>query len=196
LFLQKTCSPSDHTAWVSRLISCKLEDSVLLVDTLNGAPEERDCSGQIINVKETKVIYTILRCFLKMGIPSNEIGIITPYRAQVKYMKENMPSETNNCDSCIEVNTVDQYQGRDKSVILYSCVRSGLREENIKKGEILNDIRRLNVAVTRAKTKLIILGCLETLRLFEPFEKLINSIKRDQIYELKENVDDFSWKSF
>ncbi|RXG72709.1 DNA replication ATP-dependent helicase/nuclease DNA2 [Armadillidium vulgare] len=63
-----------------------------------------------------------------MGIPSNEIGIITPYRAQVKYMKENMPSETNNCDSCIEVNTVDQYQGRDKNVILYSCVRSGLRE--------------------------------------------------------------------
>ena len=71
--------------------------------------------------------------------------------------------------------TVDQFQGRDKLVVIYSCTRSnsGNKEEGVRSGHILMDTRRLNVAVTRARAKLIILGDSQTLsRDHPPFRKV------------------------
>ena len=67
---------------------------------------------------------------------------------------------------------MDQFQGRDKLAILYSCTRSNAGGE-VKAGHILGDTRRLNVAVTRAKAKLVIVGdraCLT--RDYEPFRRI------------------------
>ena len=70
---------------------------------------------------------------------------------------------------------MDQFQGRDKLVVIYSCTRSnsGNKEEGVRAGHILTDTRRLNVAVTRARAKLVILGDQVTLaRDYLPFRRV------------------------
>ncbi|CAJ0961354.1 unnamed protein product [Ranitomeya imitator] len=78
--------------------------------------------------------------------------IIAPYRQQLKVISSYF---TNLSSSVVEVNTVDKYQGRDKSIIILSFVRSN---NDGKLGDLLKDWRRLNVALTRAKHKLIMIG--------------------------------------
>ena len=108
------------------------------------------------------------------------LGIIAPYRAQVMHLSKKLSTTFGNLD----VNTVDQFQGQDKDVIIYSCTRSTPRKLNKsdggnvstdvkRRGDILCDERRLNVATTRAKSKLILLGNISALKSYEPFEKLI-----------------------
>ena len=84
--------------------------------------------------------------------------------------------------------TVDQYQGRDKLVILYSCTRSNYGHiEQVSAGHILLDTRRLNVAVTRAKSKLIIIGDKDTLtRDYAPFKKMLSFFNDTNIIKLTE----------
>ena len=81
----------------------------------------------------------------------------------------------------VEVGTVDQYQGRDKLVVIYACTRSNGGGKEVRAGNILNDTRRLNVAITRARAKLIILGDRNTLiRDYEPFRKIDNFFKGEK----------------
>ena len=83
---------------------------------------------------------------------------------------------------------MDQYQGRDKLIILYSCTRSNFGHiEQVSAGHILLDTRRLNVAVTRAKAKLVIIGDRKTLvRDYEPFKKMISFFQTSAILKLQE----------
>ena len=88
--------------------------------------------------------------------------------------------------ACVEVGTVDQYQGRDKLVIIYSCTRSN-DGRGQGAGHILLDTRRLNVAVTRAKAKLVIVGDRASLsRDYAPFVKLSSLIwcRQNSFYDL------------
>ena len=90
----------------------------------------------------------------------------------------------------VEVGTVDQYQGRDKLVNIYTCTRSNMGDTGQKgdprAGHILLDTRRLNVAVTRAKVKLIIVGDRQTLlRDYEPFRKIDTFFKSVELVRLK-----------
>lgn len=93
------------------------------------------------------------------------IGVITPYNGQVKLIKsllasdEEMVSLTQKLTVPIEVNSVDGYQGRERDLIIFSAVRSN-RAGNLG---FLHDWRRMNVALTRARTALIVVGDLETL---------------------------------
>ena len=88
----------------------------------------------------------------------------------------------------MEVGTVDQYQGRDKLVIIYSCTRSNYGHiEHVRAGHILLDTRRLNVAVTRAKAKLIIIGDKDTLaRDYQPFQRLNSFFQPSAVLKLTE----------
>lgn len=61
----------------------------------------------------------------------DDIGVITPYRAQVMLIRDRLASEEAEGGRRVEVNTVDQYQGRDKSVVVYSCVRSGSSQADV-----------------------------------------------------------------
>lgn len=93
-----------------------------------------------------------------------------------------------------EAGVVDQYQGRDKDVILYSCTKSV--EDNTKKEfEILDDQRRLTVAITRARHKLIIIADKVTLLRYKPFKNLFDVIDEKNMINLRDGEDDFSWKS-
>uniref|UniRef100_A0A672SIU9 DNA replication ATP-dependent helicase/nuclease n=1 Tax=Sinocyclocheilus grahami TaxID=75366 RepID=A0A672SIU9_SINGR len=117
-------------------------------------------------------------CFLDMseaGCRASDIGVIAPYRQQLKAISSLLQGDA---FKALEVNTVDKYQGRDKSVIIVSFVRSN-PEGNL--GELLQDWRRLNVAITRAKHKLLMLGSASTLRRYAPLEKLLCHLQQEDM---------------
>lgn len=96
--------------------------------------------------------------FLKEKI---DVGLISPYKAQVQYLRQLIRKDNffKPYRSAITINTVDGFQGQERDVILISLVRAN------EEGQIgfLNDLRRMNVAITRARMKLIILGDVSTL---------------------------------
>ncbi len=97
-----------------------------------------------------------------------DVGLISPYKAQVQYLRQLIKREAffKPFRSAISINTVDGFQGQERDIILISLVRAN------KAGQIgfLNDLRRMNVAMTRARMKLIILGDVATLT-HHPFYK-------------------------
>uniref|UniRef100_A0A8C4W8Y6 DNA replication ATP-dependent helicase/nuclease n=1 Tax=Gopherus evgoodei TaxID=1825980 RepID=A0A8C4W8Y6_9SAUR len=130
------------------------------------APEQAE-KGGVSNVTEAKLVLFLTSFFIKAGCKASDIGIVSPYRHQLKIITDLM---TCSCISTVEVNTVDKYQGRDKSIIIVSFVRNN-NDGNL--GTLLMDWRRLNVAITRAKHKLIMLGCVPSLCRYPPLEKLL-----------------------
>uniref|UniRef100_A0A8C4Q3P1 DNA replication ATP-dependent helicase/nuclease DNA2 n=1 Tax=Eptatretus burgeri TaxID=7764 RepID=A0A8C4Q3P1_EPTBU len=99
------------------------------------------------------------------GCRAADIGVIAPYRQQIQAVSELTTGR--DWAQGLEINTVDKYQGRDKPAIIVSFVRSD-------QGELLKDWRRLNVALTRAKFKLLLLGCTPALRNYEPIARLLD----------------------
>ncbi|XP_077420738.1 DNA replication ATP-dependent helicase/nuclease DNA2 [Vanacampus margaritifer] len=132
--------------------------------------------GSISNRTEAAIIHLLLSLLIKAGCKASDVGVIAPYRQQVKSVSALLQSPA---FSGMEVNTVDKYQGRDKSVIVLSFVRSTTEEENL--GELLKDWRRLNVAITRAKHKLLMVGSASTLRRYTPVEKLLGHLEQENM---------------
>ena len=105
-----------------------------------------------------------------------DVGIISPYRAQVQYLKRLIKKRTffKPYRHLITVNTVDGFQGQERDVILISLVRAN------DMGQIgfLRDLRRMNVAITRARMKLFILGDATTLTRHPFYKRLLDYIHR------------------
>ncbi|XP_018422579.1 PREDICTED: DNA replication ATP-dependent helicase/nuclease DNA2 [Nanorana parkeri] len=131
------------------------------------APETAEKCG-VSNLVEAKLVAYLAFLFGKAGCKPSDVGIIAPYRQQLKVISTYFAKLSS---STVEVNTVDKYQGRDKSVIIVSFVRSNV---DGKLGDLLKDWRRLNVALTRAKHKLIMVGCVPTLSRFDSLQQLIS----------------------
>ncbi|APT74995.1 hypothetical protein XO10_00210 [Marinitoga sp. 1135] len=112
------------------------------------------------NPLEAKIVIELATILKEQNV---DFGIITPYKDQMKYLKEKTD---------FYVNTVDGFQGRENDVIILSLTRSN------DEGTIgfLKDERRLNVAITRARKKLIIIGDISTLKNYPLFDELINYI--------------------
>ena len=102
------------------------------------------------------------------------IGIITPYAEQAKFITSRIEEETIYRDMSIRVNSIDGFQGQEKDVIYISLVRSN------QNGEIgfLADERRLNVALTRARQKLIVIGDFSTLSQNSLFNSLAEHVEK------------------
>lgn len=103
-----------------------------------------------------------------------DFGFISPYKAQVQYLRKLIKKDSffKPYLRSITINTIDGFQGQERDVILISLVRSN-KEGNIG---FLNDLRRMNVAMTRAKMKLIILGNSQTLTKTHFYKELYNYI--------------------
>ena len=103
-----------------------------------------------------------------------DVGLISPYKAQVQFLRQLLKKDSffKPYRSAITVNTVDGLQGQERDVILISLVRAN------EEGQIgfLNDLRRMNVAITRARMKLIILGDASTLTRHPFYRKLYGYI--------------------
>ena len=131
--------------------------------------------GRINKAEAELTLLTLAEYFTKIGkqrvlSESIDVGIISPYRAQVQYLKKLIKKyEFFKPYRClISVNTVDGFQGQERDVILISLVRSN------DEGQIgfLKDLRRMNVAMTRARMKLIILGNKNTMTKHPFYKKL------------------------
>ncbi|KAG2052850.1 hypothetical protein BDR06DRAFT_1009213 [Suillus hirtellus] len=124
----------------------------------NLGQEEISSSGtSFLNRTEAPNVEKIVTKSFKTGVVPNQIGVVTPYEGQrsyiVNYMQFNGSLKKELCKD-IEVASVDAFQGREKDYIILSCVRSN-EHQGIG---FLNDPRRLNVALTRAKYGVVILG--------------------------------------
>jgi hypothetical protein len=144
------------------------------------AGEVRVTEG-IINPGEAQLVSALVQALLAAGVSSSSIGVTSPYSAQVQHLQQvlagagsaSAPAGAGRADSStllpvapsdassLEVLTIDRYQGREKPVILMSFVRSNT-EGNV--GNLLSDWQRLNVALTRAQTKLVMVGSAQTLQ--------------------------------
>ncbi len=137
--------------------------------------EERRKRGEtsIYNPVEAEIIARTVEGFLKMGVDPRWIGVITPYDAQKDLLRRLLPED-------IEVNTVDGYQGREKEIIVISFVRSN------RAGRLgfLEDLRRLNVALTRAKRRLTMVGDSGTLSRHPTYRRLVDYVKKHGKYVL------------
>lgn len=132
--------------------------------------------GGVSNHTEAALIHKLLSLLIKAGCKPSDIGVIAPYRQQLKSISALLLSSA---FAGVEVNTVDRYQGRDKSLIVFSFVRSTSEDGNL--GELLKDWRRLNVAITRAKHKLLMVGSISTLRRYAPVEKLLSHLQQENM---------------
>ena len=109
--------------------------------------------GSVYNEEEIEVIQEIINTLKDLGLEGERIGIITPYVAQAKKLREVIK------DSNIEINTVDSFQGREKNIIIFSVTGTDKNRINFA-----SHPNRLNVALTRAKCRLIVVGNANAIR--------------------------------
>ncbi|MDY4174714.1 MAG: C-terminal helicase domain-containing protein, partial [Bacteroidales bacterium] len=104
-----------------------------------------------------------------------DVGIISPYRMQTLLLRQMIASDSffRPLRKAISINTVDGFQGQERDLVIVSLVRSN---DNGQIG-FLRDLRRMNVAMTRARHKLIIVGNIETLKHNPFYKKLHDHIK-------------------
>ena len=109
-----------------------------------------------------------------------KVGVITPYREQKRRLAKSFDAQFKS--DLVQVNTIDGFQGQEKDVIIFSCVRSNA-EGNMG---FLSDIRRLNVAMTRAKCSLWIIGDAQSLQTNDCWRQMLeNASDRGLFYDLE-----------
>ena len=132
--LSLTATGRERGGWVSRCLSPSLPHSVVWLDTAcTSCREERGASG-FTNRGEGRLIRRLVTQMLEGGLAPQEVGVIAPYSSQVcqeglsssslMYMLWWKVAHLREVLADVEVGTVDQFQGRDKQVIIYSCTRS------------------------------------------------------------------------
>lgn len=162
------------------------EDGDLIAE--NG--EHRSRSGSLSNADEARLVVHTVRDYVdmigleRMVSDNVDIGIISPYRAQVRMIRRLLKMQRfyRRLRGQISVNTVDGFQGQERDVIVISMVRDN------DKGEIgfLGDLRRMNVAITRARMKLIVIGNSETLSHHRFYKALFEHFQsRGQVIEAR-----------
>ncbi|CAI4045408.1 hypothetical protein N7582_003514 [Saccharomyces uvarum] len=114
--------------------------------------------GSKYNEGEIAIVKEHIENLRSLNVPQESIGVISPYNAQVSHLKKQIHDELKLTD--IEISTVDGFQGREKDVIILSLVRSN---EKFEVG-FLKEERRLNVAMTRPRRQLVVVGNIEALQ--------------------------------
>lgn len=172
--LQADESVADHKLEISGKPSKKMKEAldpdnvVVFMDSHGKWPENtRKGSSSKENKKEADLVKSIVEECIDLEVQPEYIGVISPYDDQVDLIKSRLDIEG------LEVKTVDGFQGRQKDVIVVSFVRSN-EEGNIG---FLEDLRRLNVSITRARKKLIMVGDSETLKQNETYSRLIDYVE-------------------
>ncbi|KAK4847699.1 hypothetical protein QYF36_004865 [Acer negundo] len=122
------------------------------------------------NPIEAQIVAKITEELVNNGIEGEDIGIITPYNSQVNLIRHALSM------SSVEIHTIDKYQGRDKDCIVVSFVKSSENPKNCT-SSLLGDWHRINVALTRAKKKLIMVGSRRTLSMVPLLKLLINKVE-------------------
>ena len=156
-------SLADLTEWHSDSFDTS---PVTFIDTAGtGWQEEQEEDGlSRLNTGEGQLVLQQVRALCDSGLKPRDIAVIAPYAAQVRWLRQQSTYDH------LEIDTVDGFQGREKEAVVISLVRSNTT------GEIgfLADQRRMNVAMTRARRKLIIIGDSATLASDDFFSRLLD----------------------
>jgi predicted DNA helicase len=124
-----------------------------VVDTSGMGHEEETPPGSEsrVNPGEAELVASEVRALLARGVAPGDVAVISPYDGQVQRLRDLLGPEV---EAGLEVDTVDGFQGREKEAVVVSLVRAN------PDGEVgfLADVRRMNVAITRARAKLVVVG--------------------------------------
>ena len=169
--------------------SLSFNSSVIWYDTgkLQDKEDQQKGTGKINNCN-ARIIGRVLNQ-LKTEMKSNninyDIGIITPYKAQMESLRSKLAIKKNFDGYKIDIGTVDSFQGSDRDIIIYDCVRSGKLKQKAKIDFIAEE-KRLNVSLSRAKLLLIIVGDMDFLYQAQvsdknnPFKSIIEYIAQNK----------------
>ncbi|CAH2986279.1 unnamed protein product [Chilo suppressalis] len=168
--LNKIPKLNETMQWLSTACSPDFEQAAVFLD-LAAEMTSDDVTNTCTNITEACLVHALVNALVQGGVKHTDIGVVAPYRDQVALLKRSLTGSGG-----VEASTVDQFQGRDKEVIIYSCTRKCAQDDRkIKDGEVLNDHRRLAVSVTRAKHKLIVVGNSRVLTRYATIQRLIEA---------------------
>jgi superfamily I DNA and/or RNA helicase len=150
------------------------EGSLRFLDTAGaGYDEQLEPDGESrFNPEEARLVCGQVRKLLRLGVQPQDLAVISPYGAQVRLLRGLLPIPQ------LEIDSVDGFQGREKEVVVLSLVRSNAQ------GDIgfLADVRRMNVALTRARRKLVVIGDSATLAAHPFYQRLIGHFEEAAAY--------------
>ncbi|KAJ5935398.1 hypothetical protein N7466_004945 [Penicillium verhagenii] len=181
---QTVCQGSSHgSCWLNDLLVPSAKTLLVNTDPLGPAALETLQGQRVINSMEAILCTQLVEAFIACGIPARNIGVITFYRSQLALLRHSLRRHAPE----LEMHTTDKFQGRDKEIVILSCVRSN-SENHV--GELMRDWRRVNVAFTRARTKLLVVGSRSTMRdgneLLHKYVRLVES--KGWVYNLPPNA--------
>jgi len=145
------------------------ETALHFIDTAGASYDEKiESNGESrFNPLEADLVMQKVKDLLDTGLAAQEIAVISPYLAQVRLLRERLKQ------TGIEIDSVDGFQGREKEAVVVSLVRSN------RNGEIgfLQDVRRMNVALTRARRKLIVIGDSATVTVHPFYHRMVTTFE-------------------
>ncbi|MCM8775663.1 MAG: AAA domain-containing protein, partial [Candidatus Omnitrophica bacterium] len=156
------------------------ESPIVFLDTAGLGYEEKIEVGtkSRYNEEEAKLVVKLFEKLVQLGVRPEGIALISPYSAQVKLLTNLILGEDldSSWERIPDIDSIDAFQGQEREAVIVSLVRSNL------KGELgfLNDTRRMNVAMTRAKRKLIIIGdsaTISTLPFYADFLRYVETVQ-------------------
>ncbi len=155
-------------------------EPLVLIDT-SGCGFDEDFNYKTRSIANEGEFFILREYLLSQSekLAGASIGIISPYGEQVRLLRREIADESQMKDWDIQVDTIDGFQGQEKEVICISLVRSNSANEI----GFLKDERRLNVAMTRAMKKLVIIGDFSTLSTHKLFEDLVEHVEKEGSYK-------------
>ena len=179
------CFPPER-CWLRTVTSAANKVVFAGTDRVGAHTRETLSSGKdITNQLEATLTAQIVKCLLALGVAGKEIGVITLYRSQLALLRQLFKAAGIGAD--VDIDSADRFQGRDKECIILSMVRSN---EQGTVGDLLKDWRRVNVALTRARSKLIVLGSRRTLKHNDLLAKFLDLVhERGWVLELPDGAD-------
>lgn len=157
----------EQERWMDRILDP--QNKVLFINHDDIPGYETVVGDKIENTTESRLVFQIVEALTLCGISESQIGVMTLYRSQLRLLMKGLSTKRQ-----IECLTADQFQGRDKDCVVISLVRSN---KELRVGDLLKEWRRINVAITRSRTKLIILGSSAVMRSIHSLSKVMALIE-------------------
>ena len=154
-------------------------DKPMMFWAASGSEDPGSSGRSLQNRVEANYVEAVVARLFACGVQGSRIGVITPYDSQRSLFMQMFNRHSSKADDqfkMVEVASVDEFQGREKDYIVFSCVRSN----SIGVLGFLTDYRRLNVALTRAKYGIVIVGDPNTLKCDDMWSSLLAYYQREK----------------
>lgn len=160
-----------ETVYLFIYLFCNKSRRVIFVniDALE-AKESRPFGSFLQSEVEASLIQQTVEALIQSGVTEDQLALVSVYRSQLRLISQVLKGRQG-----IEIATIDKYQGRDKDCVMISLVRNN---NTGNAGDLLRDWRRLNVAVTRARSKLILFGSSATLKSTHLYNSLLSDFEK------------------